>query len=129
MENNINDQPDIEYAICFGRVIIYDRKIHRNALRYRLSLYIKNPPANSRRCNDPQNILAMKEYVMNFLRIDPYKQFFFIDETGFQLNMIFTVRSRAHMNSSHQSRSGYKVSKLLCCMHDVLSGHGKFQNQ
>ncbi|KII66714.1 hypothetical protein RF11_03536 [Thelohanellus kitauei] len=38
--------------------------------------------------NDPQNILARKEYAMNFLRIASDRQFFFIDETGFQVNMI-----------------------------------------
>ncbi|KII71875.1 hypothetical protein RF11_13435 [Thelohanellus kitauei] len=41
------------------------------------------------RRNDPQNILARKEYAINFLRIAPDRQkVFFIDETGFQVNMI-----------------------------------------
>ncbi|KII68018.1 hypothetical protein RF11_02020 [Thelohanellus kitauei] len=68
------------------------------------------------RRNDPQNILARKEYAINFLRIAPDRQkVFFIDETGFQVNMICRYgRELTGVVPALRSRN-YSVACTMSC--------------
>ncbi|KII62377.1 hypothetical protein RF11_02497 [Thelohanellus kitauei] len=63
------------------------------------------------RHNDPQNILAKKEYTVNFLRIAPdLQKVFFIDETCFQIFEIFPAREISEANLVMNNVSFHKTA-------------------
>ncbi|KII73892.1 hypothetical protein RF11_12945 [Thelohanellus kitauei] len=127
MESNINDQPEMYFLSFIRTSLPKSKKYIKSITDGRIEKLPKgadhrekltNEPKESlcdileeKGANDPKKILARKEYVMNFLRIAQDRQkVFFIDETGFQANMICRY-GRELTGIRATSRSGITVLK------------------